>query len=327
MENQNQNGTQVPAQSPTIADRMVVTVKGQDGNEVKITKRILMDTVCRGMQISDADMVQFLTLCQVNQLNPFLREAYLVKYGTQPAQMITAKDAFMKRADRCQDYEGLESGVIGINEQNVIQDFEGAFLPPKWTLIGGWAKVYRHGRRPYVQRVSFSEYNKSQSTWKQMPLTMIRKVAEVQALREAFPNNLSGLYVSEETADNRYVDVTDQVDQEKKHNANRETIGFGDDKDEGRAPSPSPGTPVAYAAAPQRPNPGTPVAYADAPQRPNPGTSSRRPLHRSGASTPAPEGVDPETGEILTQPRPSAPSGAPHPSSGSLFTDSDAPAY
>lgn len=222
---QQTNSTAV-AQSGSIADRMVVSVKGQDGKEVKITKRILMDTICRGMQISDADMVQFLTLCQVNQLNPFLREVYLVKYGSQPSQMITSKEAFMKRADRCQDFEGIESGVIGMNEQNVIQDFEGAFLPPKWKLLGGWAKVYRHGRRPYVQRVSVSEYDKKQSTWNAMPLSMIRKVAEVQALREAFPNNLSGMYVSDEMADNRYVEVTEELKQEKAQFANKEEVTF-----------------------------------------------------------------------------------------------------
>lgn len=217
---------QVPATQQSVADRMVVSVKGQDGKEVKITKRILMDTVCKGMQISDSDMVQFLTLCQVNQLNPFLREVYLVKYGSQPSQMITSKEAFMKRADRCQDFEGIESGVIGMNSQNVCQYFEGAFLPPKWQLIGGWAKVYRHGRRPYVQRVAMREYDKSQSTWKAMPLTMIRKVAEVQALREAFPNNLSGMYISDEMADNRYIDVTEQVKNEKTEFANRQPISF-----------------------------------------------------------------------------------------------------
>lgn len=259
MENQNQ-GSQLPAQQSSIADRMVVTIKGQDGKDVRITKKILMDTICRGMQIPDSDMVQFLTLCQVNQLNPFLREAYLVKYGSQPAQMITSKDAFMKRADRCQDYEGLESGVIAMNDDGVIKDFEGAFMPPKWTLIGGWAKVYRHGRRPYVQRVSFSEYNKNQSTWKSMPMTMIRKVAEVQALREAFPNNLSGLYVSEEGGDNRYIDITDQVQQEKAQNANRTVVGFDEDK-------------------PHEPS--------------NVGTG------KTDAEK-VPEGVDPDTGEILT---------------------------
>ena len=182
----------------SIADRMYVTIKGTDGNDIKITKKILMDTICHGMQISDADMVQFLTLCQVNQLNPFVRDAYLIKFNGAPAQMIVSKEAFMKRADTCPDFEGIESGVIGMNGDGDIKNFVGAFLPPSWELVGGWCKVYRKDRHPYEQQVSLKEYQKGQSTWKTMPLTMIRKVAEVQTLREAYPCQLGGMYVKEE---------------------------------------------------------------------------------------------------------------------------------
>ena len=182
----------------TIADRMNVVIKGNDGKDITITKKILMDTICKGMSISDSDMVQFLTLCQVNQLNPFVRDCYLVKYQGTPSQMITSKDAFFKRADNCPDYDGLESGIIAMNGDGVLQDFVGAFMPPTWTLLGAWCKVYRKNRKPTEQRVNFSEYNKGKSTWSSMPLTMIQKVAEVQTLRKAFPNQLGKMYVSEE---------------------------------------------------------------------------------------------------------------------------------
>lgn len=212
-----------PMQQGNIVDKMVATIKGIDGNDVKISKRILMDTICKGMKVSDSDMAQFITLCQVNQLNPFLREAYLVKYGDAPSQMITSKEAFMKRADRCSDFEGIESGVIVMNKEGVVQNLVGTFIPSGLTLVGGWCDVYRKHRRPYKQTVSLQEYNKSQSTWKQMPATMIRKVAEVQALREAFPNNLSGMYVPDEM---QMVDAVEIVEQEKASKANKQTLGF-----------------------------------------------------------------------------------------------------
>lgn len=217
---------QVAAAQPTnVVDRMVATVKGMDGKDVKITKKILMDTICHGMRISDGDMAQFLTLCQVNQLNPFMREAYLVKYGDSPSQMIVSKDAFMKRADRCPDFEGIESGIIVVNADGVVQNLVGTFFPKGLQLVGGWCDVYRKGRRPFRQTVSLEEYHKGQSTWKQMPATMIRKVAEVQALREAFPNNLSGMYVSDEMPT---PDVVEIVADEKKQYANKEEITFDD---------------------------------------------------------------------------------------------------
>ncbi|ERJ80042.1 phage recombination protein Bet [Prevotella melaninogenica] len=230
-----------PAQQASIVDKMVATIKGIDGNDVKINKRILMDTICKGMKVSDSDMAQFITLCQVNQLNPFLREAYLVKYGDAPSQMIVSKEAFMKRADRCADFEGIESGVIVVNKEGVVQNLVGTFFPQDLTLVGGWCDVYRKNRRPYRQTVSLHEYDKKQSTWKQMPATMIRKVAEVQALREAFPNTLSGLYVQDEMQE---ADAVEIVEHEKATHANKESIAFGEpepkvDKDTGEITSAS----------------------------------------------------------------------------------------
>ena len=66
-------------------------------------------------------------------------------------------------------------------------------------LVGGWAEVYVEGlQKPVYAAVSLAEYNTGMSVWKQKPATMIRKVAKMQALREAFPNALGGMYAAEE---------------------------------------------------------------------------------------------------------------------------------
>ncbi|WP_284142997.1 recombinase RecT [Caloranaerobacter azorensis] len=92
-------------------------------------------------------------------------------------------------------------------------------------LLGAWAEVYRKDRKyPYIAKVSFDEYNKGQSTWKSMPKTMIRKVAIVQALREAFPVDLGALYVEEEAQ--AVTGVEHEVKEEIKNKANTKTIGF-----------------------------------------------------------------------------------------------------
>ena len=71
--------------------------------------------------------------------------------------------------------------------------------------MGGYAKVFRRDRtHSYCVEVSFDEYaarkkdGSLNSQWSKKPATMIRKVALVQALREAFPENFSGLYSEEE---------------------------------------------------------------------------------------------------------------------------------
>ena len=70
---------------------------------------------------------------------------------------------------------------------------------PGDTLVGGWARVYRKNFKVPVEIfVSREEYDKKQSTWNAMPATMIRKTALVNALREAFPEDLGNMYTEDD---------------------------------------------------------------------------------------------------------------------------------
>ena len=141
---------------------------------------------------TDEEAYVFLQLCKARGLNPFLKEAYLIKYDhVQPATMVVGKDAFLKRAELHHQYDGFEAGIITDKKEWKV----GTFLNESENLLGGWAKVYRKDQdHPVVITVSMGEYNTGKSSWKKMPATMIRKVALVQALREAFPSELSGMY-------------------------------------------------------------------------------------------------------------------------------------
>ena len=50
----------------------------------------------------------------------------------------------------------------------------------------------------YTATVYFSEYDKGRDNWKTKPRTMIAKVAEMHALRMAFPEELSETYIEDE---------------------------------------------------------------------------------------------------------------------------------
>lgn len=174
-----------------------------NGETVNLSFQIVRNYLTRGNGgVSDSEIIQFISICRENKLNPFVGDAYLVKYDkNSPAQMVTARDAFMKRAEAGQGYEGFQSGVIVIRDGKAVQE-EGAFFLPGDTLIGGWAIVYRSDRKfPYTQRVRLQEYNTGRSTWAGKPATMIQKVAEAQAFRKAYPMNMSGLYTPEELPD------------------------------------------------------------------------------------------------------------------------------
>lgn len=203
-------------------------VAGQDVNLSYATVRNFLTK--GGGQVTDADLVLFISICKYNQLNPFLNEAYLVKYGTAPASMIVSKEALMKRAEACEKYEGIQAGVIVLRDKEIIE-VEGTFYLSTDKLVGGWAKVYRSDRKfPIISRVRFEEYDKGQSTWKEKPSTMIKKVAQVQALREAFPAQLGAMYTAEEQGviDIPHEDVSAKVNREKAENANKQTISIDD---------------------------------------------------------------------------------------------------
>ena len=224
---------QQTAVAPADKGRITYKVAGED---VTLSYNIVRSFLSKGdTQVTDQDLVQFISICKYNQLNPFLNEAYLIKFGTKPAQMIVSKEALMKRAEAHEKYEGMQGGIIILRKGEVIEE-EGCFKLPEDKLLGGWAKVYRSDRKyPYVARVSIDEYDKKQSTWNDKKATMIAKTAKVQALREAFPAQLGAMYTAEEQGveDVAYIDVTTKVAHEKAEKANKGAIGMG-------APEPQP---------------------------------------------------------------------------------------
>ena len=177
-----------------------------DSGEVALSPILIKQYLVNGQgNVTDQEIMMFLRLCQYQRLNPFLREAYLIKFGSQAATIVTGKDVFTKRAAKDPQCAGWEAGVMVETAKGGHSERPGAMVLPGETLLGGWAKVHRHGWTvPLANSVSLSEYvrttadGKPNRNWASMPATMIRKVALVQALREAFPESFQGLYSAEE---------------------------------------------------------------------------------------------------------------------------------
>lgn len=162
-------------------------------------------------KITDQEVILFMKTCQAQKLNPFAQgEAYLIKFGSDPAQMVVGKDAYMRRAEENPAYRGHKSGIVVLRGDQVIQK-EGTCLYPGETLLGGWCRVHRTRNggsgEEVFKEVSLKEYDKGQANWKTKPCTMIEKVAVSQALRAAFPKDYEGMYVAEEVSEQGYTDA------------------------------------------------------------------------------------------------------------------------
>ena len=68
-----------------------------NGDDVTLSPSIVRDYLVRGnsKEVTRQEIAMFLNLCKFQHLNPFLNEAFIVKFGDKPAQLITSKEAFM----------------------------------------------------------------------------------------------------------------------------------------------------------------------------------------------------------------------------------------
>lgn len=184
----------------------VAVVYNVDGNEIKLTPSIVQEYIVgTNAQITMPEFKFFSELCKVRGLNPYLKEAFCIKFGDQPAQIVVSKDVFLKRAVLHPDYDGMESGIIVISENGEIIERNGCFMLPSEKLVGGWAKVYRKSwTHPTYCSVSYDEVAQRKkdgtlnSNWQGKPTTMVNKVAKSRALRETFVEQLGGMYEAEE---------------------------------------------------------------------------------------------------------------------------------
>ena len=176
-----------------------------DGGQVLTADTVRNYLTSGNSKATDQDVLMFIELCKAQKLNPFVRDAYLVKFGNQPAQIIVGKDVFIKRASEHPNFNGMKAGIVILDKNGDIKEREGALKLKEEELVGGWCEVHLKDKDfPVKSVVSFEEYAQKKndgtlnSMWSSKGATMIRKVAQSQALREAFPNELRGLYQQEE---------------------------------------------------------------------------------------------------------------------------------
>lgn len=195
-----------------------------DGNEILLTPSIVQNYIVgTKARITPVEFKFFTELCKVRKLNPFLNEAYLIKYSeNSPAQLVVGKDAILKRAILNPQYNGMESGIIVVDENGNVIERPGTFKLESETLVGGWAKVYLKNRQyPSYVSVSFNEVAQRKgdgtlnSNWAGKPGTMVEKVAKVRALREAFVDDLGGMYDVDE------IDESGNQDLQKVHGSDK----------------------------------------------------------------------------------------------------------
>lgn len=178
----------------------IVRYEDRDGAQITLTPHdVAMYCASGNAQLTQRDVVNFMATCKALGANPYLGDVYLVKYGSENASIMAGKNYYTRVAASIPTYDGTDAGIVCVAQDGTVAYRKGSMAYPGDVCIGGWAEV--HDKRWSVAvraEVAMEEYNSHRSLWKSKPLTMIRKVALVQALREAYPDRFAGTYDASE---------------------------------------------------------------------------------------------------------------------------------
>lgn len=182
---------------------------------VTIIKKLVAVKTKSGKTCGDEDAIKFMMMCQARRLNPFEGDAYLIGYDGRDGatfSLITAHQAFLKRAELNAEYDGMKSGII-VEQDGQMTDLEGDFyVEGTQKVVGGWATVYfKNRKQPMHKRVRLKRFQKTWGIWQDDPAGMICKCAEADALRSSFPTMLGGLYLKEELQTQPEVKVSSPI--------------------------------------------------------------------------------------------------------------------
>jgi len=172
----------------------------QEGHFTPQQMDILKNTICKG--VSHEEFEVFLMACVKTKLDPFMRQIYAVKRrgkkpdGTWGETMTiqTGIDGYRLIAERTDRYAPGQEPTYTYDQNGKL--LSATAYVKKMTVDGMWHLVSASAYiDEYCQR---TKEGQPMGMWSTMPRTMLAKCAEAQALRKAFPAEMSGVYTKEE---------------------------------------------------------------------------------------------------------------------------------
>lgn len=154
-------------------------------------------------ECTNAELAGFLHLCQRRDLDPFLKQVYLIgrndkRVGRKVFTPQTGIDGFRVIARRAADKSGIDyeyEDTVWFDQDGRQHEVWLTNEPP----VAARVVVIRNGKRfsgvaRYAAYVDRDRDGNPKNQWKSSPDGQIEKCAEAKALRRAFPEDLGGMY-------------------------------------------------------------------------------------------------------------------------------------
>jgi phage recombination protein Bet len=152
--------------------------------------QLISTTIAPGC--SNDELRLFAYACQRTGLDPFSRQIYAIKRGGKLTIQVSI-DGLRSIAERTGQLDGSMSYWCG--DDGVWTDVWLSNKPP----AAAKTVIHRKGcAHSFSATARFADFNAGQGLWSKMPSVMIAKCSEAQALRRAFPADLSGVYSTDE---------------------------------------------------------------------------------------------------------------------------------
>jgi len=170
--------------------------------QIQLIKRSICCPAHR--EATNDELALFVGQCKRTQLDPFAKQIYAIfrfdkRLNREVMTVQTGIDGFRVIAERTGRYLG-HVGTWWCGEDEQWKEVWLSKTPPKAAKVT--VRKIVDGQISDTTAVAhWSEYVDDKSPmWKTMPANQLAKCAEAKALRQAFPNDLSGLYTSDEMA-------------------------------------------------------------------------------------------------------------------------------
>lgn len=200
----------------------IAEMTGFKENEIAV----IQNSVAKGTTMTE--LAYFLNVAKTTGLNPFIKQIWCYKDHKGNVIIMAARDGFLAIGQRSERWNGMVSSEVYENDHFEVDIINGQIshkpnYKERGNLLGAYCLIKPKGvDMATYEWASIKDYDKGQFIWNSHKNEMIKKVAEVHALKKAF--GISGLFteyemIPVEVVKDEVNSVTDDEIKEAIHNA------------------------------------------------------------------------------------------------------------